>query len=82
MNVAPIKYLVVSNYHYDHVFGLEFWRDLVCVANNKTKQVVSQYRSMKYDDASLESSITSGIFSKNAVRNIKATIPKQTGVNL
>lgn len=73
MNLPPVKYLVLTHYHWDHILGLCEW-DTVTIAHEATEENISRYRNTKYDDTSLEQAKMKGIYNDYAVRCIKKEI--------
>ena len=73
MNLPPVKYLVLTHHHWDHIFGLEEW-DVVSIAHEKTNEYITTYCSIKYDDGSLANAVTLKIFKDFSVQCIKVEI--------
>lgn len=73
MKVPPVKYLVLTHYHWDHVLGLSEW-NMATIAHIATEEQVDRYRNMKYDDASLEQAKSKGIYSEFSIGCIKKEI--------
>jgi glyoxylase-like metal-dependent hydrolase (beta-lactamase superfamily II) len=70
MGLPPVKYLVVTHHHWDHIFGLKEW-DVVTIANEKTCDYINTYCKMGYDDISLEEAKENGVFSEASIRCMK-----------
>lgn len=81
MDLPPVKYLVVTHYHWDHTFGLKEW-DVVSIANQKTKDYLNVYLNIKYDDNSLELAKEKGIFNDFSVNFIKTEITNRENFSL
>lgn len=73
MKIPPIKYLVLTHYHFDHVFGISEW-EAITIANKKTNSYMNRYRQIKYDDNSLNLALEKGIFNEYGVKYIKSEI--------
>jgi glyoxylase-like metal-dependent hydrolase (beta-lactamase superfamily II) len=73
LKVPPVKYLVITHFHWDHVLGLSSW-DAVTVAHLATENLITGYRQMGYDDEALEKAKEKGIYYDFAVSCIKKEI--------
>lgn len=73
VDIAPIKYLVLTHHHWDHVLGIKEM-NLITIAHENTKEEIDKMRDLKWDDESLEEHIENGIFSKFSVECIKKEI--------
>ncbi len=73
MNFSPVKYVVATHHHWDHIFGLGQW-DAITVASEKTRELAEMYKEIKFDDESLEVAKENGILSGYAVNCIKKEI--------
>jgi len=71
LKVPPVKYLVLTHYHWDHILGLSDW-DAVVIAHQATEEYIAKYRNMKYDDEALELAKSRGIFGDAAIKSIQA----------
>lgn len=76
LNLPPVKYLVITHYHWDHTFGIREW-DAVSVANQLTIDHMDRYRRFKFDDNSLELARQAGVYSEYSVKCIKAEFQDQ-----
>jgi len=70
LDIPPVKYLVLTHYHWDHVFGIKEM-DLMTIASEKTKQELSKMKGLNWDDASLEEHVENNIISSNCSKFIK-----------
>lgn len=73
LKVPPVKYLVLTHYHWDHTLGLCDW-DVVTIAHQAAEVYINRYRDMTYDDKSLDLARDKGIYSNFAIDCIKAEI--------
>ncbi|WP_066495785.1 MBL fold metallo-hydrolase [Abyssisolibacter fermentans] len=76
MNVPPLKYLVITHYHWDHIFGIKAM-DLVTIANCNTKEKLEEMKKLKWDDASLDNYYKNGKFNEFTINCIKKEIPNR-----
>lgn len=60
---SPIKYLVITHWHWDHVFGI-YWAnkelDITTICNNLTDEKIRYLKKLKWDDYSLEKRVSTG----------------------
>lgn len=59
LNIAPLKYLVITHWHWDHVFGMNKM-NLISICQYKTKEKLIEMQNMKWDDISLDERVKSG----------------------
>lgn len=52
LNTSPIKYLVLTHHHYDHVLGINEMY-LLTIAHEKITEEINKMKSYKWDDLSL-----------------------------
>lgn len=76
MDLPPVKYLVVTHHHWDHVFGLNEW-DVVTIANQTTYNYIKTYCDLKYDNDSLEVAKRNKIFKDFSIKAIKEEIDQR-----
>ncbi len=76
MDIPPLKYLVLTHYHWDHIFGIRKM-NLITIANKNTKEKIDGMKKLKWDDASLEEYLDSERFSDFTIECIKKEIPKR-----
>jgi glyoxylase-like metal-dependent hydrolase (beta-lactamase superfamily II) len=70
LNRSPLKYLIITHYHWDHIFGIREM-NLTTIAHHETIEKLNEIKYMKLDDKSLENYISEGIFSETTINNIK-----------
>lgn len=76
MNVPPLKYLVLTHHHWDHIFGIEEM-NLITIANNQTEKEINEMKKLKWDDQSLLDYLVRGKFSDFTIKCIKEEIPNR-----
>lgn len=59
LNIAPLKYLVITHWHWDHVFGMSRM-NITSICQQNTKEKLIQMQNMKWDDISLDERVNSG----------------------
>jgi glyoxylase-like metal-dependent hydrolase (beta-lactamase superfamily II) len=67
---SPLKYLILTHYHWDHIFGIQEM-NLMTIAHQNTIKKINEIKYMKLDDSSLERYVREGIFSESTINNIK-----------
>lgn len=75
LDVPPVKYLIITHWHWDHVFGIKEM-SFTTIGHEKTKEKLEELKSMKWDDDSLEKYLQEGIFNEFTINCIKEEIPK------
>lgn len=73
MNISPLKYLAITHYHEDHVFGIKEMK-LTTIAHRNTEQKLAEMQKLKWDDASLEKYKQEGLFTEFTIDCIKKEI--------
>lgn len=73
MDIPPLKYLVITHNHWDHIFGIKEM-GLITISNCNTKAILDETKKLKWDDVSLEKYIKEGKFSEFTISCIKKEI--------
>lgn len=73
LNVPPVKYLVLTHYHWDHIFGIKEM-NLITIAHEKAKHEIDRMRNLNWDDTSLEEHVRENIISENCSKCIKVEL--------
>lgn len=77
MNFPPVKYVVVSHHHWDHIFGTERF-DAIKIASNKTCELSNIYKGIKLDESSLENAKKDNIIGDIGVKVVKEEFGNRT----
>lgn len=70
LNFPPVRYVVATHHHWDHIFGLESY-DAIKIASEKTCELSKMYRGICLDDKGLEMAKQKNIFNDNCIGFIK-----------
>lgn len=70
MNIPPVKYLVLTHYHWDHIFGIREM-GLITIAHEKTKEEVDKMKDLAWDAASIERHVKDNVISEFCYKCIK-----------
>ncbi|MFC4022243.1 MBL fold metallo-hydrolase [Oceanobacillus longus] len=56
---SPIKFVVLTHWHWDHIFGMKTM-DLLAISHEETKKKIEELKNVKWDDASLDARVETG----------------------
>lgn len=76
MDVAPLKFLAITHWHWDHVFGIHEM-DLLTMSHEKTKTIIDYMKTLKWDDDSLDKRVETGEEIEFCQEMIKAEMPSR-----
>lgn len=59
MDIPPVKFVVLTHWHWDHIFGMETM-GFVAISHEETKKKLAYLKTLKWDDASLDARVETG----------------------
>jgi glyoxylase-like metal-dependent hydrolase (beta-lactamase superfamily II) len=81
LNIAPPKFLALTHWHWDHVFGASALA-LPAFAHPQTKRRVEEMAGLDWSDAALEARVAAGLEIEFCRDMIKAELPDRSGLAL
>jgi glyoxylase-like metal-dependent hydrolase (beta-lactamase superfamily II) len=74
LNITELKYLVLTHWHWDHVFGIETM-NLINVFNNKSNEKIEWMRNLSWNDEAIRERVKNGEEIEFCEENIKIEHP-------
>ena len=71
LNTSPLKYLILTHPHYDHILGINEMK-LLTIAHEKITEEINKMKSYKWDDLSIEQNVKKSLISEFAMECIMA----------
>lgn len=59
MDIAPLKFVVLTHWHWDHIFGMNKMK-LLSISHDLTKEKIQYLKTLAWDDASLDARVETG----------------------
>ncbi len=59
LDIPPVKFVIITHWHWDHIFGMETM-GLLTISHNETKKKLEYLKTLKWDDASLDARVETG----------------------
>ncbi|WP_045521844.1 MBL fold metallo-hydrolase [Neobacillus niacini] len=59
MDIPPVKFVVITHWHWDHIFGIKTM-GLLTISHDETKKKLEYLKTLKWDDASLDARVETG----------------------
>ncbi|MEC0240618.1 MBL fold metallo-hydrolase [Paenibacillus dokdonensis] len=81
MEIAPAKLVVITHWHWDHIFGMKTM-DLLTISHDETKKKIEYLKTLTWDDASLDSRVETGEEIEFCSNMIKREMPTRDHLEL
>jgi glyoxylase-like metal-dependent hydrolase (beta-lactamase superfamily II) len=81
MDTSPLKFVVITHWHWDHIFGIKTM-DLLTISTDETKKKLEYLKTLKWDDASLDARVESGEEIEFCRDMIKLEMPTRDSLEL
>lgn len=78
LDIPPLKYLVLTHWHWDHVFGIQAM-GLITVCNSGTKENLDKMQKLTWDDSVLGERVEKGEEIEFCSKMIKLEMPVRDG---
>jgi glyoxylase-like metal-dependent hydrolase (beta-lactamase superfamily II) len=79
INIAPPKYLILTHWHWDHVFGTAAF-NIPSFASQETKRIVEEMALQDWSDEALDARVEAGIEIEFCRDMIKKELPDRTSL--
>jgi glyoxylase-like metal-dependent hydrolase (beta-lactamase superfamily II) len=81
MDISPIKFVVITHWHWDHIFGIKTMGFLT-ISYDETKKKIEYMKTLKWDDASLDKRVETGEEIEFCRDRIKREMPTRDHLKL
>ena len=81
-SVPPIRYLFFTHAHWDHVFGMQAFPDVVSLAHSETAKRIQELSQLEWDDQALDERVERGQEVAYFRDMIKAELPNRAGLQI
>ncbi|GAB6991035.1 MBL fold metallo-hydrolase [Paenibacillus pini] len=81
IDIAPVKFVVITHWHWDHIFGMDTMK-LLSISHNQTKDRIEYLKTLTWDDASLDSRVETGEEIEFCSSMIKLEMPTRDHLKL
>jgi glyoxylase-like metal-dependent hydrolase (beta-lactamase superfamily II) len=81
MDTSPLKFVVITHWHWDHIFGIKTM-DLLTISTDETKKKLAYLKTLKWDDASLDARVETGEEIEFCRDMIKLEMPTRDSLEL
>jgi glyoxylase-like metal-dependent hydrolase (beta-lactamase superfamily II) len=80
-NIAPPNYLVLTHWHWDHVFGTAVF-NIPIIASQETKRIVEEMAQLDWSDEALDARVEAGAEIEFCRDMMKKELPDRTSLIL
>jgi glyoxylase-like metal-dependent hydrolase (beta-lactamase superfamily II) len=81
MDISPIKFVVITHWHWDHIFGIKTMGFLT-ISYDETKKKIEYMKTLKWDDTSLDKRVETGEEIEFCRDRIKREMPTRDHLKL
>lgn len=81
MDIPPVKFVVITHWHWDHIFGMKTMGFLT-ISYEETKKKLEYLKTLKWDDASLDARVETGEEIEFCSAMIKREMPTRNHLEL
>lgn len=81
LNVPPVKFVIITHWHWDHVFGIKDM-GITTIGHKNTRPKLRELQAMTWDDKSLDRYVEEKVFSEFNVSCIKNQIPDRSSFSI
>lgn len=81
LDVPPIRYVVITHAHWDHILGMNEF-DATVIVNGQTNKMIQEWLNYSYDDRSLQNYVNANRMSTMCMKTIQADIPNRDNFKL
>lgn len=81
LHVPPVKYLVLTHAHWDHLLGMNEF-DATVIVNSQTNELLKKWQSYTFDDHSLQEYVDTNQISAKCMEIIQTEIPDRDSFQL
>lgn len=79
-SVPPIRYLFFTHAHWDHIFGMQAFPDVVSLAHCETAKRIQKLSQLEWDDQALDERVKKGQEVAYCRDMIRAELPSRAGL--
>lgn len=77
LKVPPVKYLAITHAHWDHILGMNEFEAAAIIVNARTNEIIQDWRSLSFDDRSLQEYADAKKMTSHCVETIISDIPER-----
>lgn len=81
MEITPIKFVIITHWHWDHIFGIKTM-NLLTISHTITKNRIDYMKTLKWDDESIDARVDAGEEIEFCRDMIKLEMPTRDNIEL
>ncbi|KZE37183.1 hydrolase glyoxylase [Bhargavaea cecembensis] len=82
LNVPPVKYVVITHAHWDHILGINEFVDATVIVNHQTNDIIKEWQRFSFDDRSLQKYVNAHQMSPMCMKIIQTEVPNRESFQL